>query len=179
MHPHIRTVSFFIWTLGRAYIVFLLFKCNVKWSRHLWKVVCMQISKAAWCAILHAQAACVQPLHCGLSGTGSGFCFWALAQWSICWECQRAAVNAASWGPSGSGFLYPLQTARAWSCILSLAKSLGCSSCSWDGEAGPKIREERETHLCEEITELPVLLDPKQCYWPKLLNHTRRGRGNL
>lgn len=32
----------------------------------------------------------------------------------------------------------------------------------WNGELGPKTREERETYFCEDTTELPVLLEPKQ-----------------
>lgn len=109
---------------------------------------------------------CVLPLHCCSAGAGSGFCFWALAQGSLCCESHRA-VNAASWGPSGSQFLYTLHAARAWSHILFLAKSLMCFMYMETGELGPKTTEEREAEFCEGlsfcegITESPILLEPK------------------
>lgn len=181
MHPRIEWFSLFsTWAVSTAYVHFLIFKCNVKWSMTpLMSSLDASLRGTMKCHLsgLSSFVSCPYTAAWQEQG-GSGFCFWAVPQRWLCCGSHRAA-NAASWGPSGSQFLYTLHAARAWSHILFLAKSLVCFMYMGTGELGPKTTKEREAEFCEEITESPILLKPKQSDWPELQNHTRRGRINV
>lgn len=86
---------------------------------------------------------------------------------------EQLQMPAAA-GSVESGFLHAVYPPWPSFYTVHLAKSLKCLSYTSSGELGFKSKEERESYFWEEMTELPAILDPKQCNWEKQLNHERK-----
>lgn len=82
-------------------------------------------------------------------------------------------------GPVGANFFILCMLPGPDPISSSLLNPL-CALCTQGMENwGPKAMEKREAEFCEEITELPMLLESKQSNWPELLNHMSREICNL
>lgn len=107
MHLYIGRLHFLlIWTHSRAYIVFLLFKCNVKWSTTpLMSSLGANLEGTVKCCPSHLSSfvSCLV-LQLVLSRGWALF----LVQQLICYKSWIDAINAASWGPSRRRFFFIL-----------------------------------------------------------------------
>lgn len=155
-----RCAKSVVFLFSRAFIVFVLLKCSAKWIR-------TPLMSSLGTNLISCEKCLSDP--CGLVPCSHATA--VLQQtWTLLPELQQMPAAA---GSVESGFLHVMQPPWPSSCIVHLSKPLKCLSYTSGGELVCKSKEEKKSYFYKEMTELPAILDPKQCNWEKLLNHER------